>query len=83
VRRFLTGPVGCEITGMTLSPDMRTMWVNIQHPGQVPDVLAQRGVKKTPQQPNAASNWPDHQPNGRPRSATVMITREDGGVIGA
>jgi secreted PhoX family phosphatase len=83
VRRFLTGPVGCEITGMTLSPDMRTLWVNIQHPGQVPDVLAQRGVKKSPQQPNAASNWPDHQPNGRPRSATIMITREDGGVIGA
>jgi len=81
-RRFLTGPVGCEVTGVTLTPDMKTMWVNIQHPGEMPDVLEKTGIKKSPQNPNAASNWPDHQANGRPRSATVLITKEDGGVIG-
>ena len=32
VRRFLTGPVGCEITAVQFTPDMRTMFVNIQHP---------------------------------------------------
>ncbi len=81
-RRFLTGPVGCEVTGVAMTPDLRTMWVNIQHPGDVPKGLAKRGVKKTPDQPNAASNWPDHAVNGRPRSATVLITKNDGGVIG-
>ncbi|NQZ53680.1 MAG: PhoX family phosphatase [Piscirickettsiaceae bacterium] len=82
VRRFLTGPIGCEITGMAMTPDLKTMWVNIQHPGEVPAVLKQQGVKKSPSKPNAASNWPDHQKNGRPRSATVVITKNDGGVIG-
>ena len=34
VRRFLTGPVGCEITGVTFAPGMRALFVNIQHPGE-------------------------------------------------
>jgi secreted PhoX family phosphatase len=82
IRRFLTGPVGCEVTGVIMTPDMKTMWVNIQHPGEMLDVLQRRGINKSPQNPNAASNWPDHHPNGRPRSATVLITKDDGGVIG-
>lgn len=82
IRRFLTGPVGCEVTGVITTPDMKTMWVNIQHPGEMPAVLKEQGKIKTPQNPNAASNWPDHQSNGRPRSATVLITKNDGGVIG-
>lgn len=81
-RRFLTGPIGCEVTGVTLTPDLKTMWVNIQHPGEVPERLKQQGVKKSASKPNAASNWPDHQMNGRPRSATVLITKKDGGIIG-
>jgi secreted PhoX family phosphatase len=34
IRRFLTGPVACEITGITFSPDGKTMFVGIQHPGE-------------------------------------------------
>ena len=34
VRRFLTGPNGCELTGVTSTPDGRSMFVNIQHPGE-------------------------------------------------
>lgn len=34
IRRFLTGPVACEITGMAFSDDMRTMLVGVQHPGE-------------------------------------------------
>jgi len=59
------------------------MWVNIQHPGDVPAKLKQQGQVKTPDYPNAASNWPDKADNGRPRSATVMITKDDGGIIGS
>ncbi|MBU2960546.1 PhoX family phosphatase [Citreicella sp. C3M06] len=33
IRRFLTGPKGCEVTGLTWSADRRTMFVGIQHPG--------------------------------------------------
>jgi secreted PhoX family phosphatase len=82
-RRFLTGPVGCEVTGVVMTPDLTTMWVNIQHPGDVPAILAKQGIKKSPSQPNAASNWPDHATHGRPRSATVLVTKEDGGIIGS
>jgi secreted PhoX family phosphatase len=33
--------------------------------------------------PRAVSNWPDFDPEGRPRSATVVITKNDGGIIGS
>jgi hypothetical protein len=32
IRRFLTGPNGSEVTGLTWSADRRTMFVGIQHP---------------------------------------------------
>ena len=76
VRRFLTGPVGCELTGATWTPDGRTLFVNIQHPGESPN------EKSDPDNPRRYSNWPDFHPEGRPRSATLVIRRNDGGVIG-
>jgi secreted PhoX family phosphatase len=30
-RRFLTGPRGCEVTGVVTTPDGRSMFVSIQH----------------------------------------------------
>ena len=77
VRRFLTGPRNAEITGVTWTPDLRTMFVNIQHPGEG------AGERNEPKNPRRWSNWPDRRPDGRPRSATVVIRRVDGGVIGA
>lgn len=76
VRRFLTGPRGCEITGAFVTPDGRTLFVNVQHPGEP------RSEFNDPDRPRAVSNWPDFRPDGRPRSATVVVTRADGGVIG-
>ena len=32
IRRFMTGPHGSEVTGLTWSADRRTMFVGIQHP---------------------------------------------------
>jgi secreted PhoX family phosphatase len=75
-KRFLTGPRGCEITGFHTTPDNRTAFVNIQHPGEV------AGDRSKPDSPRALSNWPDYRPDGRPRSATVVIRRRDGGVVG-
>jgi secreted PhoX family phosphatase len=76
IRRFLTGPAGCEITGVTMSPDGRTMFVNVQHPGEP------ASERTNPEAPRAVSNWPDFLPHSRPRSATVAIRREDGGLVG-
>jgi hypothetical protein len=74
VRRFFTGPVNAEVTGVALTPDRRTMFINIQHPGE---------TASDPANPAKYSNWPDYQPGGRPRSATVVIRKKDGGVIGS
>ena len=73
IRRFLTGPNACEVTGVVLTPDGRTMFVNIQHPGETPR------ERSDPANPTAVSVWPD---GGRPRSATLVIRKHDGGVIG-
>jgi len=75
-RRFLTGPRGCEITAFHTTPDNRTAFVNVQHPGEQP------GDRSNPANPRAYSSWPDYEPNGRPRSSTVVIRKKDGGVIG-
>jgi len=76
IRRFLVGPAGCEITGATSTPDGRTMFINIQHPGEPAN------ERSNPDSPRSVSNWPDFNANGRPRSATVVIRKADGGVIG-
>ena len=34
IRRFMVGPVACEITGVAFAPDHKTMFVGIQHPGE-------------------------------------------------
>jgi secreted PhoX family phosphatase len=76
IRRFLTGPTGCEVTGVITTPDLRTMFVNIQHPGEP------ASGRNDPAKPTAVSAWPDGPRGGRPRSATIAIRKRDGGVIG-
>ncbi len=76
-RRFLVGPSQCEITGVFMTPDRRTMFVGIQHPGERPDDLP-----GDPLNPKQFSAWPDGPNGGRPRSATIVITKDDGGRIG-
>lgn len=76
IKRFLTGPSGCEITGCVVTPDRKTLFVNIQHPGEASEDGGGRHN----------STWPSGGPLGvdaaRPRSATVVIQRKDGGWVG-
>lgn len=76
-RRFLTGPRGCEITGIAFTPDNRTLFINIQHPGEPGDDISD------PANPTAVSTWPEGDKNSRPRSSTVVIVKADGGIIGS
>jgi len=34
IKRFMTGPKECEVTGITWSADKKTMFIGIQHPGE-------------------------------------------------
>ncbi|MEL6891946.1 MAG: PhoX family phosphatase [Actinomycetota bacterium] len=72
IKRFFVGPNDCEVTGATMTPDGTTLFINIQHPGD----------SGTPEDPTATSAWPDGDPDGRPRPATVAIRRLDGGRVG-
>jgi secreted PhoX family phosphatase len=88
LRRFLTGPRGCEITGVVTTPDQCTMFINVQHPGESTTFWNQQinpatGLpvgSPTTANPTAVSSWPF---GGRPRPATVVIRKLDGGRIGS
>ncbi len=69
IRRLLTGVTGCEVTGITATPDRRTLFVNIQHPGNGDPRL---------------TNFPEAF-DGKtvPRDCTLALRRKDGGVVGS
>ncbi|MCB2007787.1 MAG: PhoX family phosphatase [Rhodoferax sp.] len=78
-KRFLVGPRGAEITGWCESPDGRAMFINIQHPGENTKMADIANPAKY------ESQWPANAGYGagqRPRSATIVITKVDGGRIG-
>ena len=83
LRRFLVGPADCEITGICETPDGRAIFVNIQHPGET--ISRTNVVDPT----KYVSHWPGNAGYGaggasaRPRSATIVITRDNGGLIAA
>jgi secreted PhoX family phosphatase len=83
IKRFLVGPRGCEITGVHTTPDQRTMFVNVQHPGESTSHWNAQFGAPSPDNPRTVSNWPEFDPEGRPRPATVVIRRRNGGVIGS
>ncbi|WP_026435886.1 PhoX family phosphatase [Acidovorax sp. JHL-9] len=79
LKRFLVGPKGCEITGLTETPDGKAIFVNIQHPGETTKMADVADPTKY------TSQWPSNAGYGagkRPRSATIVITKNDGGKIG-
>ncbi|MET0555521.1 MAG: PhoX family phosphatase [Vicinamibacteria bacterium] len=77
IKRFLTGPRGCELTGVHGTPDGRSLFVSIQHPGEP------ASGDNNPNNRGAISTWPDGPGVGVPRSATIVIRRTDGGVVGS
>lgn len=71
VKRLFSGVPSCEVTGITMTPNRRTMFVNIQHPGN--------GV-------SSVSDFPrlnGFRDSTVPRDATVVIYRRDGGIVGS
>ncbi len=65
LRQLASGPVGSEICGCEFTPDGRTLFLSIQHPGE-------GGTIDKP-----VSHWPDGGV-APPRSSLVAVSREDG-----
>lgn len=70
LRQFMSAPVGAEVCGCEFTPDDRTLFLSIMHPGQ-------SGSPKEPK-----SHWPDGG-DSQPRPSVIAIRREDGGVVGS
>jgi hypothetical protein len=68
LRQLASGPVGSELCGCEFTPDGRTLFITVQHPGE-------GGSIEEP-----ISDWPD---GGRlpARASLVAIERKDGGPI--
>ena len=68
VQRLFAGVTGDEVTGITMTPNRRTMFVNLQHVGG-------GNINQT--------NFPRMGDHRVPRDATIVITRRDGGIVGS
>jgi len=84
LRRFLVGPKGAEVTGITETADGKAIFVGIQHPAE--EATAYNDVTKGVWPTNAtnASNGAGgaYGAGTRARSATIIITKDDGGRVG-
>lgn len=72
-RLFLQGPRGSELTGVCLSPDDRSLFVSIQHPGE------EEGSEFA----SPSTRWPDFDPLHPPRPAVVIVNQNDGLPVGS
>jgi secreted PhoX family phosphatase len=67
IRRFLSAVPGAEICSPRFTPDERTLFASVQHPGEGSTLE------------NPSSVWPD---GDIPRPAVVAVTTDDGSPIG-
>jgi uncharacterized protein len=72
-RNFFSCPRGAEVTGPAFTPDGKTLFLSVQHPGE----------EKGSTFDKPSTRWPDFNPDLPPRPAVVAITKTDGGEIGS
>lgn len=69
IKRLFSGVSGDEVTGVAVTRDRRTMFINLQHPGNGDPTL---------------TNFPAPTDGVTvPRDATIVLRRKDGGIVGS
>jgi len=80
-RMFFRVPVGAEMCGPCFTPDGKTLFLAVQHPG-TSGAIHFPGFGRSSTFEDPATRWPDFDENMPPRPSVVVITRDDGGKIG-
>ncbi|WP_433117041.1 PhoX family protein [Micromonospora sp. CA-246542] len=70
LKQFLTVPIGAETCGPFITGDNRSVFVAVQHPGEITGASVE----------NPASNWPD---GDYAKPGVVVTWRLDGGPVGS
>jgi secreted PhoX family phosphatase len=71
-RLFYQAPTGAEVCGPLFTPDSKTVFLAIQHPGEDSGSTFER----------PSTRWPDFAEGVPPRPAVIAIVKKDGGEIG-
>ena len=64
-------PIGAEVCGPCFTPDNKTLFLAVQHPGEGSSF------------DDPSTRWPDFDETMPPRPAILAIQKDDGGVIGS
>jgi secreted PhoX family phosphatase len=94
---FGMGPMDCETTGPFFASDGKTLFLSVQHPGEVNGMRQEMAAEEreialltTDGKPfmqkrkvPIGSNWPSKQANQAPKPAVVAIRRVDNGTVTA
>jgi secreted PhoX family phosphatase len=88
---FGFGPMECEMTGPFFSQDQQTLFIAVQHPGELAGIRKNLAIEErqyamksldgqefmqTRQVP-IGSNWPSKQTNDPPKPSVITIHRLD------
>lgn len=79
-KHFFRSPAGAEMCGPCFTPDMKALFLSVQHPGEDGKEWKAWGKDSTFDDPS--TRWPDFKPELPPRPAIVVVTRKGGGKIG-